>query len=122
MSKFRASVRKVIDGDLWRRQMSRMKRAADDQITGGVEETVARVIRRLDLDEEESVQVKRSFKEEEDFSRWGVINAITSAAHVAESYDRATELQRLGGEILKWGEPTWAKVNIVEQRRLRENN
>jgi len=35
-----------------------------------------------------------------DSSRYGLINAVTAASKIAKSYDRATELERIGGEIL----------------------
>ena len=35
-----------------------------------------------------------------DNSRYGLINAVTAASKIAKSYDRATELERIGGEIL----------------------
>ena len=35
-----------------------------------------------------------------DNSRYGLINAVTAASKISKSYDRATELERIGGEIL----------------------
>ena len=35
-----------------------------------------------------------------DNSRYGLVNAVTSASKIAKSYERATELERIGGEIL----------------------
>ena len=36
-----------------------------------------------------------------DNSRYGLINAVTAASKIAKTYDRATELERIGGEILE---------------------
>ncbi len=33
-------------------------------------------------------------------SRYGLINAVTAASKIAKSYERATDLERIGGEIL----------------------
>ena len=35
-----------------------------------------------------------------DNSRYGLINAVTAASKIAKTYDRATELERIGDEIL----------------------
>ena len=35
-----------------------------------------------------------------DNSRYGLINAVTAASKLADSYERATELERIGGELL----------------------
>lgn len=36
----------------------------------------------------------------DDNTRYGLLNAVTAASKIAKSYDRATELERIGGEIL----------------------
>lgn len=35
-----------------------------------------------------------------DNSRYGLFNAVTAASQIADSYERATDLERIGGEIL----------------------
>lgn len=35
-----------------------------------------------------------------DNSRYGLINAVTAASKLADSYERATELEHIGGELL----------------------
>lgn len=36
-----------------------------------------------------------------DFSQWGLANAVTRTAQDATNYDRATELERIGGKIIE---------------------
>ena len=36
-----------------------------------------------------------------DYSKWGMVNAITETANEHPSYDRAVELQRMGEQGLK---------------------
>lgn len=33
-------------------------------------------------------------------TRWGLVNAVTEASKEAHSYDRATELEVVGGKLL----------------------
>ena len=40
-----------------------------------------------------------------DNSRYGLINAVTAASKIAKNYERATELERIGGEILALPSP-----------------
>ena len=35
-----------------------------------------------------------------DNSRYGLVNAVTAASKIAKTYERATDLERIGGEIL----------------------
>ncbi len=54
-----------------------------------------------------------------DNSRYGLINAVTAASQIAESYEKATEFERMGGEILAM--PTGRRQLTVagEERRVK---
>ena len=45
-----------------------------------------------------------------DLSKWGFANAVTRAAHDVESYDRATELEAIGMEVIDLGPAEWKEV------------
>jgi|GEM_PF-6737653 len=49
-----------------------------------------------------------------DNSRYGLINAVTAASKLADSYERATELERIGGELLA--------LPTAQRTALREHN
>ena len=49
-----------------------------------------------------------------DNSRYGLINAVTAASKLADSYERATELERIGGELLA--------LPIAQRTTLHEHN
>lgn len=55
---------------------------------------------KFQLTENERGDVLRRLFMGGDNSRYGLINAVTSASKLAKTYDRATELERIGGEIL----------------------
>ena len=42
-----------------------------------------------------------------DYSRWGVLNAVTAVANRHDDYDRATELEAMGGRILDLAANDW---------------
>lgn len=46
----------------------------------------------------------------QDYSRWGMLNAVTAVANEHASYDRATELESLGGRILNLPAADWMRV------------
>lgn len=52
------------------------------------------------LNQNERGNVLRSLFMGRDLSRYGLMNAVTDASKLAESYERATEMERIGGEIL----------------------
>ncbi len=47
-----------------------------------------------------------------DLSRFGMLNAVTRYAQDVESYDRSTELERIGGQILELNAKEWATVAV----------
>ena len=42
-----------------------------------------------------------------DLSRYGLLNAVTQMAQTVPSYDRSTDLERLGGQILELPKHDW---------------
>ena len=52
------------------------------------------------LNKDEQDAMMRHLFEGGDLSLWGVVNAVTRTAADVSSYDRAVELERIGGQIL----------------------
>ena len=50
-----------------------------------------------------------------DSSRYGLMNAVTAASKICADYERATELERIGGEILAMPIPP----NLLPEGRSR---
>ena len=55
---------------------------------------------KFQLTENERGDILRQLFMGADNSRYGLINAVTAASKIAKSYERATNLERIGGEIL----------------------
>lgn len=62
---------------------------------------------RHDLTDDESSSILRHLIKGADLSAWGYVSALTRAAEDAESYDRATELERLGGRLVELPAQDW---------------
>jgi hypothetical protein len=45
-----------------------------------------------------------------DLTRWGFVNAVTATANHASSYDRASELEALGGQVLDLPRAEWREI------------
>ena len=72
-----------------------------------VVEVVERVGERFGLDESEMRSVLQHFTRGRDFSRYGLQAAITRASADVEDYERATELERLGGRVILLPPAEW---------------
>ena len=58
------------------------------------------VVEKYDLSSDERTQVMRNLIEGGDVTQWGLTNAVTRIANDVESYDRAVELEEIGGKVV----------------------
>lgn len=76
-----------------------------------LQEVVELVGKRLGLNEDERGGVLLHLAKGEDLSAWGLSNAVTRHSQDVESYQRATELERIGGELLgAVDDGAWARL------------
>lgn len=66
--------------------------------------------KRFRLVEDEQTSILRHITLGGDLTQYGAINAVTRASQNVESYDRATELEAVGGSILAMNAGEWRSV------------
>ena len=76
-----------------------MKAAAEIRIVNP-EDTVRRVSKHYSMSDTEQNSVLMHFLADRDMSLYGLVNAVTRTAQDAYSYDRATEMEKLGSVLL----------------------
>jgi hypothetical protein len=64
----------------------------------------------IGLNESESGLVLNHLIQSGDLSKFGMLNAVTRTAEDIDSYDRASELERLGSSVLYLPASTWREV------------
>lgn len=65
---------------------------------------------RFDLNETEAARVLRELAMGGDLTRWGAVNALTSAAKGAETFARQHEIESAGGALLAVTDQDWAAL------------
>ena len=55
----------------------------------------------------ENESIVKYLAEDKDFSQWGLASAITRASQDADNYDRATDLEYLGGQVIDLTQNEW---------------
>jgi hypothetical protein len=98
--KVRDHVAEALDEHRFLATVAKMQASAGLRLEGGVEKVVEAAARKFALNQNEKEDVLRNLIEGADLSYWGLMNATTAAAHTAASYDRAVELEVLGGRML----------------------
>lgn len=71
-------------------------------------EAVELLAKNYGLNDDEKGGVLESLIRGQDYSKYGMLNAVTSVANTHESYDRATELEAMGGKILDLPKRDWS--------------
>lgn len=108
--KVRDVVQATASEEYFARRVLRLREAADEKIEGQVIKAVEVLAQQARLTEVESGDILRHLIEGGDLSRWGLANAVTRAAHEPKSYDRATELETLGGQIIDLAPSAWREI------------
>lgn len=120
--------RRKTDGALWAQVRDVVKatfeRARFDALVDKIEgtqadkvedavKTVTLASKRFGLNEGEGKSVLKHLIEGADLSRFGLYNAVTRMAQDVESYDRATELERLGAQVIELPRNEWQAMAIA---------
>lgn len=112
--KMRDVLRGSADEVRFRKVVERMRETTEQKITGNPVEAVKLLAKKQSLTTFEETSILRNLIEGADLSRWGLINAVTAAAKEAVlDYDRATELEALGGALLTLPAPQFKEYALA---------
>lgn len=111
--KVRDVVRSSFDEVRFGKFVQQMRDATLDRMEGDVVEAVKILAKKHSLNEFEGDSVLRHLIEGADLSRYGMLNAVTRTAQDVGSYDRATDLETLGGTILNMTQTGWREYAMA---------
>lgn len=109
--KVRDVLRGTLEGKTFEEMVNNLKRAAGQKIDPRcVEKCVKVTAKRFSTSEDERQSIFGHLIAGGDLSAWGLCNAVTRTAQDVESYDRATELERIGGQIIELPQSEWRQL------------
>lgn len=101
----------ALDEGLFRRQVDRLRAAAGMPITSDhLDRVVDVTAKRFSLSEDESAGVLAHLLRGGDLSQWGLCSAITRHSQDLTDYDRASELERIGGKLVELPSTDWLRI------------
>jgi hypothetical protein len=112
--KIRDHIADALSEQKFRALVGQMQTTTEIRLEGKVEEIVEVTGRKFGLNVGEKESVLQNLIEAADLSMWGLSNAITLTAQSVASYDRATELEAIGGRF--FGLPAAEIKEIVTAR------
>jgi hypothetical protein len=111
--KIRDTMRLVLQPERFNLILSKLRESAGVKIESNPEDVVEELGNRYVLDSNEQKEVLRNLIDGGvGLTKWGLANAITSTAEKSESYDRATELEKLGGTIIDLSPADWKMLAV----------
>lgn len=112
---FRDVARHILSPKGFAEVVQSMRSAAEQPYTADPQAAVDTLAEVFALTEAERVLItSNAFAEER--TRWGLVNAVTAAAEAAPDYNRADQLEALGGELLQLPAAKWGKIAVAEQK------
>lgn len=90
--------------------VERWQEATEKRIAGDLPEVLEVTAKRFSLNDGERGSILRSLIEEGDLTMYGLANAITSTSRELQDYDRATELERIGGQVIELPSKDWKMI------------
>lgn len=93
--------------------VAKMNAQTQQQITGDPAKAIEVLADDFQLLDTERSSVLRHLITGGDLSRYGVMNAITRTAEDVESYDRATEIETMGGRLLDLPAANWQRIAVA---------
>lgn len=93
-------VRCAVDEAKFMLTVDKMREATQIPLKHDPVKSVELLADKFQLTENERGDILRQLFMGGDNSRYGLVNAVTAASKIAKSYERATDLERIGGEIL----------------------
>ena len=107
MLKVRDIVNGMANRQVFNKIVDKLREAKQGIIADNPVNTVEVLAKSYSLSDGEKTGVLESLIRGGDYSKYGVLNAVTNVANNHESYDRATELEALGGKILDLPKSEW---------------
>jgi len=93
-------VRAAVDESKFMLTVNKMREATKIPLKQEPVKAVELLADKFQLTENERGDILRQLFMQGDNSRYGLVNAVTAASKIAKTYERATDLERIGGEIL----------------------
>jgi len=84
--------------------------ATTRKIQAPIQDVVEEVADRFSLNEKYKDSFLKNLIEGGDTSQWGLANAITAVANMADSYEDATDLEKVGGTIMTLPPEAWHQL------------
>jgi hypothetical protein len=100
----------ILSEEVFSSTLDRMRSAASGEPVKAPIKAMEVLSQSIGLTVEENQACLMNLMEDGDYSKWGVCNAVTKIANTTENYDRASELEMLGGKVIDLSAREWSTI------------
>ena len=111
MLKLEDTIRAAGNQIVFQSLLNKMRDAASGPQINTPVKSVETLGKSYSLNEGERESVLVNLIRNGDYTRWGAINAVTEIANTHQSYERSTELEIIGGQILDLSASQWEQIS-----------
>lgn len=90
-----------------------MKEATERQVENP-QAAISEVTKKFGLNDEDNAGLMSHFIQGGDISQWGIANALTRYSQDVDDYDKATDLERAGGQIIELSPKDWKTIETAK--------
>lgn len=77
---------------------------------------VDQLAKEVDIRDGEKESIIANFLQDGDFTKWGMVNAVTKIANTdAVDYDRACDLEKIGSQLIEMNTTQWNRIALAEK-------
>lgn len=113
VSKIKDLARASMDGTVFDKIVDDMKESRHQEIKGNVVETVELLAKEKGLRDNEKTGVLTELIKGGDLTKYGLHAAVTRMSSDVEDYDRASDLEKLGGKIIEMPQREWEAYAVA---------
>jgi len=96
--------------------VQRFRAAAENKIEGDVVAGVQLLQKKAGLTDDDKGGILRHLISGGDLTQWGLANAVTRYSQDVDDYDKATEMEVLGGQIIELKPTDWTAIATASAR------
>lgn len=108
--KVRDYINAAANDAVFAKRIEKFRETTTRELTGDPAKAIEVLAQKANLNEDERGSVLLHLIRGGDVSQWGVANAVTRAAADVASYDRATELETIGGQVIELNASDWRQI------------
>ncbi len=102
----------ALDGTIFEKIVAQLTAARTDEMTRPVPEIMEITEKKFGLNQEETGGILGHLIKGGELTRYGLHNAVTRFSQDIEDYDRATELEALGGKLIEMPQTEWKTMAL----------